>query len=109
MTQFTNEVVRDWEVIKAQEGTFTPEVRKWRYKEVVNYDFQEGFLKGFGTGFNVRYQSRVAIGFPIFLDGEGTPKPDISNPFYGPSEIDWGFRFAYPKKYGTARFVGASS
>ncbi len=95
---YTNDVVRDWEVIKAQEGTFTPEVRKWRYNAVVNYDFQEGFLKGFGTGVNVRYQSRVAIGFPISLDAEGIPKPDIENPFYGPSEIDLGFRFAYTKR-----------
>ncbi|MCB1124231.1 MAG: hypothetical protein KJT03_21955, partial [Verrucomicrobiae bacterium] len=97
-TQYFNEVVRDWEVLKAQEGTFTPEIRKWRYNAVVNYDFQEGFLKGFGTGFNVRYQSRVAIGFPINPDAEGIPKPDIAHPFYGPSEIDWGFRFAYSRR-----------
>lgn len=64
VTQYTNEVIRDWEVIKAQEGTFSPEVRKWRLNAVLNYDFQEGFLQGFGVGFSTRYQSRVAIGFP---------------------------------------------
>lgn len=92
---WVDNVLRNWEVIKAQEGTFSPELRKYRLNVVVNYDFQEGFLRGFGVGFSTRYQSRVAIGFPIELDEEGIPKPDITNPFYGPSEIDWGFRLAY--------------
>ncbi|MCB1120523.1 MAG: hypothetical protein KJT03_03160, partial [Verrucomicrobiae bacterium] len=92
---WTDNVLRDWEVIKAQEGTFTPEVRKYRLNFVANYDFQEGFLRGFGVGLTSRYQSRVAIGFPISPDEEGIPKPDIANPFYGPSEINWGLRFAY--------------
>lgn len=98
VTWWQNNVIFDWETIKAQEGTFSPEVRKWRYNGVVNYDFQNGFLKGFGTGFNVRYQSKVAIGFPYVADEEGVKKPDISSPFYGPSEIEWGFRFAYSKR-----------
>lgn len=92
---WTNNVLRNWEVIKAQEGTFSPELRKYRLNAVVNYDFQEGFLQGFGLGFSTRYQSRVAIGFPVEPDEEGIPKPDIANPFYGPSEINWGLRFAY--------------
>ncbi len=95
---WADNVLQDWEVIKAQEGTFSPEVRKWRFNGVVNYDFQEGFLQGFGTGFSVRYQSRVAIGFPIAPDADGIPKPDIENPFYGPSDINWGFRFSYRKR-----------
>ena len=92
------EVVRDWNVIKAQEGTFSPEVRKWRANFVANYDFQEGFLRGWGVGVNARYQSRVAIGFPIFADAEGIPRPDIENPFFGPAETNWGFRFSYRKR-----------
>ncbi len=92
------EVIRDWEVIKAQEGTFSPEVRKWRANAVVNYDFRQGALRGWGIGTNVRYQSRVAIGFPISPDEEGIPKPDIENPFYGPAQTNWGFRLAYSKR-----------
>ena len=92
------EIIRDWEVIKAQEGTFSPEVRKWRANAVVNYDFREGALRGWGIGTNVRYQSRVAIGFPISPDEEGIPKPDIENPFYGPAQTNWGFRLAYGKR-----------
>ena len=95
---WTNNILRDWEVIKAQEGTFTPEVRKYRVNFVANYDIQEGPLRGFGFGVTTRYQSRVAIGFPIAPDAEGVPKPDIANPFYGPSDIQWGLRFAYRKR-----------
>jgi hypothetical protein len=95
---WNREIVRDWNVIKAQEGTFSPEVRKYRMNAVVNYDFQEGLLRGFGTGFNVRYQSEVAIGFPISPDEDGIPRPDIENPFIGPSEINWGLRFSYRKR-----------
>ena len=97
-TWWTREVIRDWEVIKAQEGTFSPEVRKWRANAVINYDFREGALRGWGTGVNVRYQSRVAIGFPIAPDEDGIPKPDIENPFYGPAQTNWGFRLAYGKR-----------
>ena len=96
--QYADQVIRDWEVIKAQEGTFSPEVRKWRANAVVNYDFQEGSLRGWGLGVNVRYQSRVAIGFPITPDAEGIPKPDIENPFFGPAQTNWGFRLAYSKR-----------
>ena len=95
---WTREVIRDWEVIKAQEGTFSPEVRKWRANAVVNYDFRQGALRGWGVGVNARYQSRVAIGFPISLDAEGIPKPDIENPFFGPAQTNWGFRLAYSKR-----------
>ena len=95
---WTREVIRDWEVIKAQEGTFSPEVRKWRANAVVNYDFREGIFRGWGVGVNVRYQSRVAIGFPIAPDAEGIPKPDIENPFFGPAHTNWGFRLAYRKR-----------
>ncbi len=65
---------------------------------MANYDFQEGALRGFGFGVTSRYQSRVAIGFPIAPDAEGVPKPDIANPFYGPSDIQWGLRLAYRKR-----------
>ena len=65
---------------------------------MVNYDFREGALRGWGIGTNVRYQSRVAIGFPIAPDEKGIPKPDIENPFFGPAQTNWGFRLAYGKR-----------
>ena len=75
---------------KLQEGTDVPEMRKWRYNLVTNYEFDHGFLKNVGVGGGLRYQSDVVIGYaPHYNDpnnhnlGVGY---DFSNPYRGPSE-----------------------
>ena len=104
-------MLRDWNIIKVQEGTFSPEVRKWRANFVFNYDFQEGFQRGFGIGFNVHYQSSLAIGFPIEFDSEGVAFPIIDSTFFDPEETNWGFSYSYRTRIFDDKdlFTGVSS
>jgi hypothetical protein len=69
-------------LLKAQQGSKVPEIRKWRYNVVTNYTFDRSFLKGVGLGAAYRWQDKVGIGYAI--KGDGTF--DMNKPFYGPSE-----------------------
>jgi outer membrane receptor protein involved in Fe transport len=88
-----------WAQRKLQEGTAVPELRQWRVNLVSNYDFTEGFLRGFNAGIGVRWQDRIVVGFP--------PQPgavpeqisfDLSSPYYGPTETNFDFWVGYGRK-----------
>jgi len=72
-----------------QDGGPTQELRKWRANAVTNYDFDGGsFLKGFSVGTGVRWQDKVAIGFPVTSSPTGSRVSDVAHPFYGPCETN---------------------
>lgn len=73
-------------LMKLQEGTAVPELRKWRFNAVTNYSFREGSLKGVGVGGAYRWQDKIAIGYPVYQDDDGIYQFEINNPIYGPSE-----------------------
>ncbi len=86
-------------LMKLQEGTFSPELRKWRFNLVTNYTFSEGRLKGFSVGGGYRWQDKVAIGYPVASTGAtGAYTYDITNPIMGPSEDGIDFWIGYEKK-----------
>jgi hypothetical protein len=71
-----------YNLLKLQEGTDDPELRKWRFNIVTNYTFNEGFLKNVGVGGAYRWQSKVEIGYPL---NTTTGVDNLANPYYGPS------------------------
>jgi hypothetical protein len=88
-----NEVRRNWSnwragytLLKLREKTDASELRKWRYNIVTNYSFTHGRLKGVGVGGAYRWQDKVVIGYPVYLDDKGFAAYDLSKPYYGPSE-----------------------
>ena len=74
--------------ILAKDGTVSQEQRKYRANLITRYDFHEGLLKGFGIGGAIRYQDKIAAGYPLLLDEAGNQIPDIANPFFGPDETN---------------------
>lgn len=82
-------IYADWRAnytrMKLQEGTAAPELRKWRYNVITNYNFTDGKFKGLGVGGSYRWQDKVAIGYPL-VPFDGSYTFDIENPIYGPSE-----------------------
>jgi TonB-dependent Receptor Plug Domain len=72
----------NYTLLKLQQGTAVPELHKWMYNVVTNYDFDKGILKGVGVGGAYRWQDKVVIGYPVTSAGQF----DLSQPYYGPSE-----------------------
>lgn len=78
--------IGSYKLMKLQEGTAVPELRKWRYTAVGNYTFSDGKLKGLGIGGSYRWQDKVAIGYPMIPINSTDYTFDIANPVFGPSE-----------------------
>lgn len=78
------------------------EVRKWRFNLVSNYIFpQDSRLKGINIGGAVRWQDKVAVGYPIVNDAELGYLPDVKHPIYGPAEtnVDAWIGYILPKRF----------
>ncbi len=88
-----------YHMLKLQEGTNVPELRKWRFNAISNYNFDQGFLKGFNVGAGVRYESSIVIGYPV-IDGAVSTEVfyDIYNPYRGDGEVNFDFWVGYTRK-----------
>lgn len=82
----------------AFEGAPSNELREWRWNAVSNYAFSEGRLKGWSTGASVRWQDKVAYGFPIINDPAFGIVPDVRHPYYGPTDTSIDAWIGYSRK-----------
>ena len=102
--QFATQVV-DIKKELALDGSPSPEARKWRYNIVSNYTIGEGLLKNVKIGGAIRWQDKVAIGYPVINVPIGTvtynPLNDVKNPYYGPAETNYdawiGYSYRLPR------------
>lgn len=79
-------------------GSKAPEIREWRANLVTRYEFQSGFLRGFGIGGAVRWQDKIGIGYPYIVEN-GLTVADIKNPFYGPDDATFDANFTYKRRF----------
>jgi hypothetical protein len=97
--QWNQNVGFEWTSRKLQEGSNVPELRKWRFNGITNYDFSEGRLKGFNVGGGIRYQDSVIIGYhPVRIDPQ-TIGVDLTQPYEGPSETNFDFWVGYQRRF----------
>jgi hypothetical protein len=81
------------------DGAARPELRKWRWNFITNYTFsREGALRGFAVGGSARWQDKVAIGYPVFVDPLTGPRYDVSAPFFGPTEMNYDMWLRYGRR-----------
>ncbi|MFT3829879.1 MAG: TonB-dependent receptor [Opitutaceae bacterium] len=85
-------------LMRLQEGTNTPEIRQWRFNVITNYSFTDGRLKGVNVGGGYRWEDKIAIGYPMLNNADGTSTFDIENPYYGPSAGHVDLWFGYERK-----------
>ena len=98
MTQFGSQPIytyiwgpflSSYTLLKLQEGASVPEIRKWRFNFVTDYQFTPGFwngrLKGVGVGGAYRWIDKQAIGYPVISSGS-VATFDTTHPYYGPTE-----------------------
>lgn len=84
--------------ITTQDGSPTSELRRWHWNLVTNYRFTEGRLRGWNVGGAVRWQDKVAIGFPVIVDPVAGAIPDVKHPYYGPTEANYNAWIGYNRK-----------
>jgi outer membrane receptor protein involved in Fe transport len=100
-----SQVGSDWAQKALGEGTRAAELRQWRFNAITNYNFSEGRFKGFGIGGGVRWQDKVAIGNRPVGDPLGsTIAFDLSNPYYGGSEVNYDAWVSYNRRLGRKLF-----
>lgn len=76
---------------RGQDGSGSvDQIREWRLNMFTSYRFDnDSRLKGWSLGGGARWQDEAAIGHPQIFDNElNAYKPDISNPHFGPSELN---------------------
>jgi hypothetical protein len=82
--------------LQAQDGTASLNLRKWRFNLVTNYTFNnDSRLKGFGVGGAYRWQDKMVVSYPQFVDEMGVVRPDLKKPFMGKSEGKVDFWISY--------------
>jgi hypothetical protein len=97
--RFRRDLYNPWITSQALNGSIAPELRKWRANFITNYEFVSGALKGYGVGGAIRWQDKVAIGYPITRDATtGGLREDITRPYYGPDETNYDFWASYTTK-----------
>ena len=85
-------------LMKLQEGTYSSELRRWRYNVVTNYRFDEGVLNGFNVGLGYRWQDKIALGYPVKQIDPSTITFDLDNPYYGPTQDAIDLWIGYTRK-----------
>ncbi len=86
--------------LKSTEGATQPELRKWRFNFVTNYNFSEGRFKGVGVGGALRWQDEAAVGYPtiqIIPEGGGNAINigDINNPYFDGKQSNYDMWVSY--------------
>jgi hypothetical protein len=84
------------------DGSRSPEERKWRYNVVTNYSFSQGRLKGLRLGGALRWQDKVAIGYPVINKPSGVvtynPLFDVTKPYFGSALTNYDAWIGYSRR-----------
>jgi hypothetical protein len=84
------------------DGSPSPEERKWRFNLVSNFTFPEGRLKNVKVGGAIRWQDKVAIGYPVINLPSGivtyNPLFDVKNPYFGKSDTNYDAWIGYTRR-----------
>jgi hypothetical protein len=96
------DIMAQFRLLKVQEGSDVPELRRWRFNVVSGYDFTHGLLKGINVGVAYRWEDSVVTGYPVIetTNDEGVIDYfyDVKNPYKGPKENHVDFWIGYGRK-----------
>jgi hypothetical protein len=81
------------------QGAPTPELREWRFNAITNYSFNQGVLKGWNVGGGVRWQDKVAVGYPIIADPVIGAVPDVAHPHHDDALTDFDAWIGYTRAF----------
>ena len=82
-------------------GSDQPEIRKWNFKFISTYNFEESFLKGVKVGGAFRWASEPILGYGIkktTLFGKEAWITDVDQPIYGTDDSHFDLWIGYEHK-----------
>jgi outer membrane receptor protein involved in Fe transport len=82
-------------------GADQPEIRKWNFKLISNYTFNEGLIKGVNVGGAVRWASKQIVGYGIkeaTVYGKDAWIADVDQPYYGSDDTHLDLWVGYQRK-----------
>lgn len=88
-----------YQVTQQLNGQKAGELVEWRFNGLVNYTFNEGWLKDFSLGGAVRWESGVTIGYPYMFDEFGSPAADITRPIESDANDRYDLHFRYRRSF----------
>ena len=94
-TNWENNVLAPYSVLKGQIGQQAPEIAPWRYNVVTNYRFDDGILKGFNVGAAYRWEDKRIVGYQYDADADTL---DIDKPWYSESTDHIDLWFGYRRQ-----------
>lgn len=107
--RYTKAVVNPLAAARARDGALSQEQREWRANITTNYIFaDDSMLSGFSVGGAVRWQDKIATGYPQFPLGGGVVTPDLANPYFGPAETNADLWFSYKRKLNDGKYTWKS-
>lgn len=68
-------------------GRLVPELSPWRANLIMNYNFDDGMLKGANIGLGYRWQDKRVLGYAL-NDSVTDPNLDVDRPYWSSTE-DW--------------------
>ena len=83
---------------KAQKGAPAPEIRKWRFNLVTNYQFEEGAFKGTNVGLGYRWQDDLIVGNELNTSDPNDVVPDFTRPILAGAEDALDLWVGYSRK-----------
>lgn len=78
---WNDNIISPYKVLKAQLGQQAPEVAKWRFNAVTNYNFSNGLLKGSNAGLAYRWEGKRVLGYQY---SSALNALDVSKPWESP-------------------------
>jgi hypothetical protein len=80
---WADNVLAPYPVLQGQIGSAAPEVAKWHWNAVTNYNFDSGALKNVNVGAAYRWEGKRILGYKY---NKTTDTLDTTLPWYGPSQ-----------------------
>jgi hypothetical protein len=118
-------VLVPYSTASATAGSRSAEQRKWRANLVTSYTFSRespfgAALKGWSIGSGIRWQDKVAIGYPYRRNADQSVSLDIARPYFGPQDTNvdgwigygrkvWQNRINWKVRLSASNLIGGTS
>lgn len=92
---WADNILAPYAVLQAQLGSSVPDMPKWRFNAVTNYNFDSGKLRNVNVGLAYRWEDKRILGYKYNATKDVL---DINSPHYGPTSDHVDMWIGYHRK-----------